>query len=129
MKYSLHGLLGEDQRTALFKLWDVIGALTHPVIRPEMVPRIQAALDECLCLVERYLPSHVMVMVLHQLTHLPEYLARYGPVRDYWMFVFEQLMHMHLVTNRVTNNRYPEASAVRAYLVSLCFYQYFTVCI
>ncbi|KAI8489229.1 hypothetical protein Bbelb_329680 [Branchiostoma belcheri] len=77
------GCWGKTSGRQLFKLCDVIGALTHSIVRPEMVPRVQAALDECLCLVGRYLPSHVMVMVLYQLTHLPEYLARYGPLSKF----------------------------------------------
>eukprot|EP00058_Branchiostoma_floridae_P000884 XP_002586372.1 hypothetical protein BRAFLDRAFT_108657 [Branchiostoma floridae] len=60
MKYSLHGLLGDDQRTALFKLCDVIGAITHPVLQKEKIPVIQAAIDEYLVLVERDYPCNVM---------------------------------------------------------------------
>ncbi|KAI8479755.1 hypothetical protein Bbelb_425030 [Branchiostoma belcheri] len=38
------------------------------------------------------LTSH-MVTVLHQLTNQTDFLARYGPAREYWMFVFKQMMH------------------------------------
>ncbi|KAI8522149.1 hypothetical protein Bbelb_019030 [Branchiostoma belcheri] len=103
LPYSLRGLLGEEQRRALTKLREVIGALTYPVVCQDKIPGIQSAVDESLVLVERYFPSHVM-------THVPAYLERYGPARGYWMFIFEQLMH--LISTRVTDNRYPEASVM-----------------
>ncbi|XP_078658807.1 uncharacterized protein LOC144904086 [Branchiostoma floridae x Branchiostoma belcheri] len=105
LPYSLRGLLGDEQRRALTKLCEVIGALTYPVVCHDKISGIQSAVDESLVLVERYFPSHVM-------THVPAYLERYGPARGYWMFIFEQLMH--LISTRVTDNRYPEASVVES---------------
>eukprot|EP00058_Branchiostoma_floridae_P012255 XP_002597743.1 hypothetical protein BRAFLDRAFT_77354 [Branchiostoma floridae] len=56
----LYGLLGDDQRRALFKLCDIIGAITHPVVKKEKILVIQVAIDECLVLVERGYPCDVM---------------------------------------------------------------------
>ncbi|XP_078595052.1 uncharacterized protein LOC144872603 isoform X2 [Branchiostoma floridae x Branchiostoma japonicum] len=115
LPYSLRNTLGDEQRNALFRLCDVLGALNYPIVRTDKIPQIQEAVDRCLVLLERHYPGDIMVTVLHQLTHQPEYLARYGPARDYWMFIFERMMHY--ISTRVTNRRYPEASVIKSYLI------------
>ncbi|XP_019625504.1 PREDICTED: uncharacterized protein LOC109470861 [Branchiostoma belcheri] len=48
---NLRGLLGDDQRRALTKLCEVIGALTYPVVCPDKIFGIQSAVDESLVLI------------------------------------------------------------------------------
>ncbi|CAC5363257.1 unnamed protein product [Mytilus coruscus] len=47
----------------------------------------------------------------HLLHHLPQYIRLYGPPRNFWMFPYER--YNHTLTEAVSNNQYPELSAIR----------------
>lgn len=60
--------------------------------------------------------EHAVIMHL-LIFHIPDTIARWGPVRGYWCFPFERMIGK--LANSIKNRRYPEVNLVNRYLSSV----------
>lgn len=65
---------------------------------------------------ELYMPHNLQTIVKHQLSHAPEFVERFGPLRSVWMFGFERAGS---VLKRSTEyaTKFAELSMVKRYLL------------
>ncbi|XP_037419277.1 uncharacterized protein LOC119284121, partial [Triticum dicoccoides] len=105
---ALRGLLPENVRLAIVKLCAFLNAISEKVIDPEIIPRLQNDLVQCLVSFELVFPPAFFNIMTHVLVHLCEEINVLGPIFLHNMFPFERLMR---VLNKYVHNRArPEGS-------------------
>ncbi|XP_037428486.1 uncharacterized protein LOC119294418, partial [Triticum dicoccoides] len=105
---ALRGLLPENVRLAIVKLCAFLNAISQKVIDPEIIPRLQNDLVQCLVSFELVFPPSFFNIMTHVLVHLCEEINVLGPVFLHNMFPFERFMG---VLNKYVHNRArPEGS-------------------
>ncbi|XP_052075815.1 uncharacterized protein LOC127713890 [Mytilus californianus] len=77
----------------------------------DLIDNFEKRWHEALCLMERDFPAALQTFFFHLLHHLPQYIRLYGPPRNFWMFPNERFNHT--LTEAVSNNQYPELSAIK----------------
>ncbi|KAK3242334.1 hypothetical protein CYMTET_47953 [Cymbomonas tetramitiformis] len=101
-------------------LEDLIGQLT--VITRELtselvdckdVPKLQNLVDEFFKSLERDGSPDWLVINTHLLSHFPDQLLMYGPIRGTWMYVFESFNGK--IRRWVKNNAYPVQSVMQGF--------------
>ena len=121
IKYSIKDLMGDQQRSTLFELCDVLTLVTSDTLSLNELDMIELQVHRVLSLLERDFPVSLHVVVFHLLHHLPKYLRRFGPVHGYHMFPMERFNSW--IKQRVTNRRYPESTVLESYrLFELTFF-------
>jgi hypothetical protein len=89
---ALRGLLLKNIRVPIVKLCAFLNAISQKVINPDILPRLQKDVTQCLISFELvFLPSFFNIMT-HLLVHLVEEIAILGPVFLHNMFSFERFM-------------------------------------
>src|SRR3990170_6196155 len=89
---ALRGLLPKNVRLAIGKLCAFLNAISHKVIDPEILPRLQNDLVQCIVSFELVFPPSFFNIMTHVLVHLVEEIAILGPVFLHNMFPFERFM-------------------------------------
>jgi hypothetical protein len=89
---ALRGLLTENVRLAIVKLCAFLNAISQKVIDPEILPRLQNDLVQCLVSFELVFPASFFNIMMHVLVHLVDEIAILGPVFLHNMFPFERFM-------------------------------------
>ena len=89
---ALRGLLPENVRLAIVKLCAFLNAIFQKVIDPEIIPRLQNDLVQCLVSFELVFPPSFFNIMTHVLVHLCEEINVLGPVFLHNMFPFERFM-------------------------------------
>ena len=105
---ALRGLLPENVRLAIVKLCAFLNAISQKVIDPEILPRLQNDLVQCLVSFELVFPPSFFNIMTHVLVHLVEEIAILGPVFLHNMFPFERFMGV--LKKYVHNRARPEGS-------------------
>ena len=105
---ALRGLLPENVRLAIVKLCAFLNAISQKVIDPEIIPRLQNDLLQCLVSFELVFPPSFFNIMTHVLVHLCEEINVLGPVFLHNMFPFERFMGV--LKKYVHNPARPEGS-------------------
>jgi hypothetical protein len=105
---ALRGLLPENVRLAIVKLCAFLNAISQKVIDPEIIPRLENDLVQCLVSFELVFPPSFFNIMTHVLVHLVEEIAILGPVFLHNMFPFERFMGV--LKKYVHNRARPEGS-------------------
>ena len=113
LKYCIRGLLGEQQRTTLFELCDVLAALLDYGIAESDIDSLEYRLHRVLSLLERDFPVSLHVIVFHLLHHMPMFIRRFGPAYSFWMYPMERFNSW--IAARITNRRHPETTVLESY--------------
>jgi len=119
-KYSILGLLPECQETTLFRFLDALGMLLREEQSVSNLDSLELELCEAMALMERDFPCVIQDISFHLLHHIVEGIQVTGPVQGMWMFPFERFNSW--IARRVTSRRYPEATVMETYRVSLVYY-------
>ena len=110
---ALRGLLPENVRVAIVKLCAFLNAISQKVINPEVLPRLQNDVIQCLVSFELVFPPSFFNIMTHLLVHLVEEIFILGPVFLHNMFPFERFMGV--LKKYVRNRARPEGSIVKGY--------------
>ena len=110
---ALRGLLPENVRVSIVKLCAFLNAISQKVINPEMLPRLQKDVVQCLVSFELVFPPSFFNVMTHLLVHLVEEINILGPVFLHNMFPFERFMGV--LKKYVHNRARPEGSISRGY--------------
>ena len=105
---SLRGLLPENVRLAIVKLCAFLNAISQKVIDPEIIPRLENDLVQCLVSFELVFPPSFFNIMTHILVHLCEEINVLCPVFLHNMFPFERFMGV--LKKYVHNRARPEGS-------------------
>ena len=103
---ALRGLLPENVRLAIVKLCAFLNAISQKVIDPEIIPRLQNDLVQCLVSFELVFPPSLFNIMTHVLVHLCEEISVLGPVFLHNMLPFERFMGV--LKKYVHNHTRPE---------------------
>src|SRR3990170_8209082 len=90
------------------KLCALLNAISQKVIDPEIIPRLENDLVQCLVSFELVFPPSFFNIMTHVLVHLVEEIAILGPVFLHNMFPFERFMGV--LKKYVHNCARPEGS-------------------
>jgi Transposase family tnp2/Domain of unknown function (DUF4218)/Transposase-associated domain/Domain of unknown function (DUF4216) len=110
---ALRGLLPENVRLPIVKLCAFLNAISQKVIDPEILPRLQNDVVECLVSFELVFPPSFFNVMTHLLVHLVEEINILGPVFLHNMFPFERFMGV--LKKYVHNRARPEGSISKGY--------------
>jgi hypothetical protein len=98
--YLLGGIYPKGQYEALSALIDVLSLLHHVncdivttpsrAERTKIMKRLKVKIVLALVLFEREFPKTLMVGCLHNLLHVPDAIARWNNVRNFWAFFMER---------------------------------------
>src|SRR4051794_17752508 len=110
---SLRGLLPENVRVPIVKLCAFLNAISQKVINPEMLPRLQKDVVQCLVSFELVFPPSFFDIMTHLLVHLIEEINILGPVFLHNIFPFERFMGV--LKKYVHNRARPEGSISKGY--------------
>ncbi|XP_037428461.1 uncharacterized protein LOC119294365, partial [Triticum dicoccoides] len=110
---ALRGLLPENVRVAIVKLCAFLNAISQKVINPEVLPRLQNDVIQCLVSFELVFPPSFFNIMTHLLVHLVEEIFVLGPVFLHNMFPFERFMGV--LKKYVLNRARPEGSIAKGY--------------
>ncbi|XP_044421992.1 uncharacterized protein, partial [Triticum aestivum] len=105
---ALRGLLPDNVRLAIVKLCAFLNAISQKVIDPEIIPRLENDLVQCLVSFELVFPPSFFNIMTHVLVHLCEEINVLGPVFLHNMFPFERFMGV--LKKYVHNRARPEGS-------------------
>ena len=89
---ALRGLLPDNVRLAIVKLCAFLNAISQNVIDPEIIPRLENDLVQCLVSFELVFPPSLFNMITHVLVHLVDEIAIlalyfytiWSPLRGSW---------------------------------------------
>ena len=76
---ALRGILPEDVRLPIVKLCAFLNAISQKIIDPEILPRLQRDVVQCLVSFELVFPPSFFNIMTHLLVHLVEEIAILGP--------------------------------------------------
>src|SRR3954464_7550425 len=107
------GLLLENVRVPIVKLCAFLNAISQKVINPDILPRLQKDVVQCLVSFELVFPPSFFNIMTHLLVHLVEEIAILGPVFLHNMFPFERFMGV--LKKYVHNRARPEGSISKGY--------------
>ncbi|KAK1558021.1 hypothetical protein QYE76_037318 [Lolium multiflorum] len=110
---ALRGLLPENVRVAIVKLCAFLNAISQKVINPEVLPRLQNDVVQCLVSFELVFPPSFFNIMTHLLVHLVEEISILGHVFLHNMFPFERFMGV--LKKYVRNRARPEGSIAKGY--------------
>ena len=110
---ALRGLLPENVRLAIVKLCAFLNAISQKVIDPEILPRLQNDLVQCLISFELVFPPSFFNIMTHLIVHLVEENSMLGPIFLYNRFPFERFMGV--LKKYVHNRARPEGSMSKGY--------------
>jgi hypothetical protein len=110
---ALRGLLPENVRVAIVKLCAFLNAISQKVINPEVLPRLQNDVIQCLVSFELVFPPSFFNIMTHLLVHLVDEISILGPVFLHNMFPFERFMG--ILKKYVRNRARPEGSIAKGY--------------
>src|SRR6266536_238223 len=105
---ALMRLLQENVRLAIVKLCAFLNAISQKVIDPEIIPRLENDLVQCLVSLELVFPPSFFNIMTHVLVHLCEEINVLGHVFLHNMFPFERFMGV--LKKYVHNHARPEGS-------------------
>src|SRR3954464_15542528 len=108
------GLLLENVRVPIVKLCAFLNAISQKVINPDILPRLQKDVVQCLVSFELVFPPSFFNIMTHLLVHLVEEIAILGPVFLHNMFPFER--YMGVLKKYVHNRARPEGSISKVYV-------------
>ena len=111
---ALRGFLPENVRLAIVKLCAFLNAISQKVIDPEILPRLESDLVQCLVSFELVFPPSFFNIMTHVLVHLVEEITILGPVFLHNMFPFERFMGV--LKKYMHNRARPEGSISKGYL-------------
>src|SRR3954466_7282726 len=111
---ALRGLLPEIVRVAIVKLCAFLNAISQKVINPDILPRLQKDVVQCLVSFELVFPPSFFNIMTHLLVHLVEEIAILGLVFLHNMFSFER--YMGVLKKYVHNRSRPEGSISKGYV-------------
>jgi hypothetical protein len=110
---ALRALLPENVRVPIVKLCAFLNAISQKLINPDILPRLQKDVAQCLVSFELvFLPSFFNIMT-HLLVYLVEEIAMLGPIFLHNMFLFERFMGV--LKKYVHNRARPEGSISKVY--------------
>jgi len=110
---AIRGVLPVKVREPIIKLCSFFNAISHKIIDPDTLDKLQEDLIHTLCRLEMHLPPTFFDMSLHLTTHLVAQIKALGPIFLHQMFPFERLMS---VLRRYVQNRFrPEACMVNGW--------------
>ena len=110
---ALRGLLPENVRLPIVKLCAFLNAISQKVFDPEVLPRLQKDVVQCLVSFELIFPPSFFNIMTHLLVHLVEEISILGPVFLHNMFPFERFMGV--LKKYVHNRARPEGSISKGY--------------
>jgi hypothetical protein len=110
---TLRGLLPKNVRVPIVKLCAFFNAISRKVINPDILPRLQKNVAQCLVSFELVFPPSFFNIMTHLLVHLVEEIAILGPVFLHNMFPFERFMGV--LKTYVHNRARPEGSISKGY--------------
>src|SRR3954466_15486587 len=110
---ALRGLLPENVRVPIVKLCAFLNAISQKVINPDILPRLQKDVVQCLVSFELVFPPSFFNIMTHLLVHLVEEIAILGPVFLHNMFPFERFVGV--LKKYVHNRARPEGSISKGY--------------
>jgi len=110
---ALRGILPENVRLPIVKLCAFLNAISQKVIDPEILPRLQNDVVQCLVSFELVFPPSFFNIMTHLLVHLVEEISILGPVFLHNMFPFERFMGV--LKKYVHNRARPEGSISKGY--------------
>ena len=108
LSVALRGLLPENVRLAIVKLCAFLNAISQKVIDPEIIPRLENDLMQCLASFELVFPPSFFNITTHVLVHLCKEINVLGPVFLHNMFPFERFMG---VLKKYVHNRLGQKEA------------------
>jgi hypothetical protein len=112
---ALRGLLPENVRVPIVKLSAFLNAISQKVINPDILPRLQKDVAQCLVSFELVFPPSFLNIMTHLLVHLVEEIAILGPVFLHNMFPFER--SMGVLKKYVHNRARPKGSISKGYRI------------
>ena len=121
---ALRGVLPVKVRDPIIKLCSFFNAISHKVIDPNTLDKLQADLIHTINRLEMHFPPTFFDISVHLITHLVAQIKALGPIFLHQMFPFERLMS---VLRKYVRNRYrPEGCMVNGWsteeAVEFCTY-------
>ncbi|VDI17765.1 Hypothetical predicted protein [Mytilus galloprovincialis] len=111
IQFCTSGMLGDPQRRSLVNFLLLLEEASGTSFDMTIIDSFEQRWHETLCMVERDFPASLQTFYFHLFHHLPQYIRLYGPPRNFWMFPYER--YNHTLTEAVSNNKYPELSAIK----------------
>jgi len=119
---ALRGILPENVRLAIVKLCAFLNEISHKVIDPNKLSRMQNDVVQCLVSFEMVFPPSFFNITTHLITHLVKEISILGPVFLHNMFPFER--YMAVLKKYVRNRSRPEGCIANGYateeVIELC---------
>ncbi|XP_071477244.1 uncharacterized protein [Diadema antillarum] len=114
LKYAVKGCLGNKHEKTLFMFLDVLSdLLAYNPPEGKEFDKLEERTHEALSLMERDFPLCIQTLCTHLIHHLPQTIAKCGPLVNSWMYSFERFMSF--LKRRILNRTHPEATSVEAY--------------
>ena len=100
---AIRGVLLEKVRELIIKFCSFFNAISHKVIDPMELKKLQDDLIHIMSRLEMHLPPTFFYMSVHLVVHLIRQIKLLGPIFLHQMFLFERLMS---VLRKYVRNRY-----------------------
>jgi hypothetical protein len=110
---ALRGILPENVRLTIIKLCDFLNAISHKVIDPNNLKKLQNDVVQCLVDFELICPPSFFNIMTHLLVHLVKEIDILGPVFLHNMFPFERFIAV--LKKYIHNHARPEGSIASGY--------------
>ena len=104
----------KDLRRAIMQISITFSLLCEKVVNREHIVAAKLAVNEAICVLEKYFPPAFFDISVHLLVHLCDEALLCGPVRYRWMYPFERLMKVF--KDYVKNTRYIAGSIAEEYI-------------
>ena len=104
----------KDLRRAIMQISITLSLLCEKVVNREHIVAAKLAVNEAICVLEKYFPPAFFDISVHLLVHLCDEALLCGPVRYRWMYPFERLMKVF--KDYVKNTRYIAGSIAEEYI-------------
>src|SRR4051812_39510408 len=113
LQVALRGILLKNVRMPIVKLCAFLNAISQKVVDPEILPRLQNDVVQCLVSFELVFSPSFFNIMTHLLVHLVDEITILGPVFLHNMFPFERFMGV--LKKYVHNRARPEGSISKVY--------------
>ena len=113
LSVALMGILPENVRLAIVKLYVFLNEISRKVIDPNKLTKLQNDVVQCLVSFEMVFPPLFFNIMTHLLVHIVKEINILGPVSLHNMFPFER--YMAVLKEYVRNRSRPEGCIAKGY--------------
>jgi hypothetical protein len=110
---AIRELLPENVRVSIVKLCVFLNAISQKVINPDILPRLQKDVSQCLVSFELVFPPSFFNIMTHLLVQLVEEIVIHKPIFVHNMFSFERFIGV--LKKYIHNRARPKRSISKGY--------------